>query len=407
MYQVNYTGLKKRETYDEIVALLDGGDKTKIKYPNRVASQILNSPYMKMIDADSLLDIQNQNDNIQKEKLKQILIQQMSNDSKIPNAILKAKVIPPKREFFSIHENDDIEDVRATIGGDLSNIEIQRMAKRQQIAQSVDKAVDQTPISREATGIQVGYGVSDKHTQTSQYRYPSDVEETGIDYGKELEKAKQQIAEMNRKIHGTAKQSRAQQERQAHSKIGQSRQKASLASSSSIAQIAKTVGTGLSSFFGSKDEPEYKSDTPSVKSEYKSETPKKSEPKSEIKSSIKSEPKSSIGYYNDMAQPVLPVNKSRTPSRKSGSIKSEPISSISHKRGYAQPVEIVSGNASVRSESRSSRSSKSKKSGYALPVKAEPSLQSIHSSVSRPVSSRGGRKSSMHSIQTINSSSSK
>jgi hypothetical protein len=78
MYQVNYNGLKKRETYDEIVALLDGGDKTKIKYPNRVASQILNSPYMKMIDAESLLDIQNQNDNIQKEKLKQILIQQMS-----------------------------------------------------------------------------------------------------------------------------------------------------------------------------------------------------------------------------------------------------------------------------------------------------------------------------------------
>jgi hypothetical protein len=284
------------------------------------------------------------------------------------------------------------------------------MAKRQQIAQSVaqtlDKAVDQTPISREATGIQVGYGVANQHTQTSPFRYPSDVEETGIDYGKELEKAKQQIAEMNRKIHGTAKQSRAQQERQAHSKISQSRKNASLTSSSSIAQIAKNVGTGISSVFfpfGVKDEPEYKSDTPSVKSEYKSETPKKSEPKS----SIKSEPKSSsFGYYNDMAQPVLPVNKSRTPSRKSGSVKSEPISSISHKKGYAQAVGIVSGNASVRSESRSSRSSKSKKSGYALPVKQESSIQSINSSLSRPVSSNK-RKSSMHSIQTINSSSSK
>ena len=59
MYQSNYTGLKKRESYDEIVALLDGGDTTKIKYPSRVASQILSSPYMKRIDEESLLDMGN------------------------------------------------------------------------------------------------------------------------------------------------------------------------------------------------------------------------------------------------------------------------------------------------------------------------------------------------------------
>ena len=70
MYQSNYIGLKKRESYDEIVALLEGGDKTKIKYPNRIASQILNSPYMKRIDEESLLDMQNQHDSTKKEQLK-------------------------------------------------------------------------------------------------------------------------------------------------------------------------------------------------------------------------------------------------------------------------------------------------------------------------------------------------
>ena len=43
MYQVNYSGLKKRESYDEIVAIIEG-DQTKVKYPNRVALQIMNSP---------------------------------------------------------------------------------------------------------------------------------------------------------------------------------------------------------------------------------------------------------------------------------------------------------------------------------------------------------------------------
>jgi hypothetical protein len=34
MYQVNYNGLKKRESYDEIVATIEN-DQTKVKYPNR------------------------------------------------------------------------------------------------------------------------------------------------------------------------------------------------------------------------------------------------------------------------------------------------------------------------------------------------------------------------------------
>ena len=49
MYQVNYKGLRRRESYDEVVSIIEN-DQTKIKYPNRVAVQILNSPYMKQVD---------------------------------------------------------------------------------------------------------------------------------------------------------------------------------------------------------------------------------------------------------------------------------------------------------------------------------------------------------------------
>ena len=72
MNRVNYTGLKKRDTYDEIVALVEAGGGV-IEYPNRVASQILNSPYMKQIDNETLMDLQNQQDRLNKQGLKDML----------------------------------------------------------------------------------------------------------------------------------------------------------------------------------------------------------------------------------------------------------------------------------------------------------------------------------------------
>ena len=44
MFGVNYNGLKKRNTYDEIVNVIET-DKTKIKYPDRRATRYLNDPH--------------------------------------------------------------------------------------------------------------------------------------------------------------------------------------------------------------------------------------------------------------------------------------------------------------------------------------------------------------------------
>ena len=69
MYQINYKGLKKRDTYDEIVEII--AKDYKISYPNRVATQMSNSPYMKQIDGETLLDLQDQQIRFQKQKLKE------------------------------------------------------------------------------------------------------------------------------------------------------------------------------------------------------------------------------------------------------------------------------------------------------------------------------------------------
>ena len=78
MFQFNYKGLNKRDSYDEIVSIIEAGG-GKIKYPDRYATQLANSPYMKQIDAETLLDLQDQTLREQKEHIKKVLLKEMSD----------------------------------------------------------------------------------------------------------------------------------------------------------------------------------------------------------------------------------------------------------------------------------------------------------------------------------------
>ena len=69
MFQINYKGLKRRESYDEIVQLIANGCGV-ISYHNRSATQMDNSPYMKQLDAETMLDLQDDTLRSQKEQLK-------------------------------------------------------------------------------------------------------------------------------------------------------------------------------------------------------------------------------------------------------------------------------------------------------------------------------------------------
>ncbi len=96
MYQVNYKGLRRRESYDEVVSIIEN-DQTKIKYPNRVAVQILNSPYMKQLDTEALMDMQNQQDRMSKNKMKQLVMQELANQTGTPYVQMRAQHDPARQ----------------------------------------------------------------------------------------------------------------------------------------------------------------------------------------------------------------------------------------------------------------------------------------------------------------------
>ena len=72
------TGLRKRETYDELINELE---RDPIKhYPNRKASQIENSNYMSQLSGD-FDEMQQQHERVKKEQQKANLLQQMAASS--------------------------------------------------------------------------------------------------------------------------------------------------------------------------------------------------------------------------------------------------------------------------------------------------------------------------------------
>ena len=71
-------GLRKRETYDELINEL--GDDPIKKYPDRRASQIENSNFMSQL-ASGFREVIEQNERLMKEKTKQLLLQDLSSSS--------------------------------------------------------------------------------------------------------------------------------------------------------------------------------------------------------------------------------------------------------------------------------------------------------------------------------------
>ena len=110
MYQVNYNGLKKRESYDEIVATIEN-DQTKVKYPNRVASQIMNSPFMKQVDGETLMDLQNQQDRMSKQKMKELVLQEIAKQTATPYVELRAGGSPERMDAVMA----EISAIRASL----------------------------------------------------------------------------------------------------------------------------------------------------------------------------------------------------------------------------------------------------------------------------------------------------
>jgi hypothetical protein len=67
MFGINYNGLRKRESYDDLVNYIET-DPNKIRYPNRTATFIERSHYMKHLGGEDYIEMEEQQIRASKEK---------------------------------------------------------------------------------------------------------------------------------------------------------------------------------------------------------------------------------------------------------------------------------------------------------------------------------------------------
>ena len=96
MFGINYNGLKKRNTYDEIVNVIET-DKTKIKYPDRRATRYLNDPHVLAITSATDLEMNEQPENMTKNVIIENVIRQMSGATNTHN-VYNSYVHMPQQE---------------------------------------------------------------------------------------------------------------------------------------------------------------------------------------------------------------------------------------------------------------------------------------------------------------------
>ena len=63
--------LRRKPTYDELINYLEF-EQPKIKYPNRYATFLRNSPYLSQFDGQSWIDLEKQENDVNKERMKEM-----------------------------------------------------------------------------------------------------------------------------------------------------------------------------------------------------------------------------------------------------------------------------------------------------------------------------------------------
>ena len=80
--------LRKKPTYNEMINYIE--EDLPIKYPDRTATFLRNSPYLSQFDGDTLIDLEEQEKNIEKEKLKEAEIRKIANETQTTAQVLRA-----------------------------------------------------------------------------------------------------------------------------------------------------------------------------------------------------------------------------------------------------------------------------------------------------------------------------
>ena len=98
--------LRKKPTYDEVINYIEN-DKTKIKYPDRLATFLRNSPYLSIFDGDSFIDLEEQENNITKEKLKEEEVKKLASETQTTAQVerIKQRIKGIKRTTMQLKQN--------------------------------------------------------------------------------------------------------------------------------------------------------------------------------------------------------------------------------------------------------------------------------------------------------------
>ena len=141
-YAINYNGLKKRETYEEIIDYLEDKQE-KIKYPNRVATQLRQSHQLSnLLDGEgmNIIDVEKQNERAMEQKLADMQMTKMASETGIPKAHLTAAT-PPQTETLKEEIFHDVDDAMNQAGQDV-DMEIQRQEEiRAELQRGAEKMV--------------------------------------------------------------------------------------------------------------------------------------------------------------------------------------------------------------------------------------------------------------------------
>ena len=105
IYKVNYQGLRKRESYDEIVDYLENKQE-RIKYPNRLAKQLRNSPQLSnLLDngGEGLVEMEEQQQRAMQHEQAEQAVRQAGGTAQV----LRAAGQNDNTEFYDIGEDYD------------------------------------------------------------------------------------------------------------------------------------------------------------------------------------------------------------------------------------------------------------------------------------------------------------
>ena len=117
-YKVSYQGLRKKESYDEIVDYLENKQE-QIKYPNRLATQIRNSPQLSnLLDGAGEGDVEIAKQQINKIKHEQAehAVQQVASSSGGTAQILRAAASQTDKPLLSVSGTQYDKPVMTSFG---------------------------------------------------------------------------------------------------------------------------------------------------------------------------------------------------------------------------------------------------------------------------------------------------